>query len=119
MQIAINPKDNNTFASASLDTTVKVNLLLPKFVKINQIELTNIGLNGHLISVTQIHIYLLTPIHTASFNFTFSSTIVSQKMKLTIPSFKTIYIYLLSTLLSKIKFNVKVNINVPIYIPIG
>jgi coatomer subunit beta' len=25
MQIAINPKDNNTFASASLDRTVKVN----------------------------------------------------------------------------------------------
>jgi WD40 repeat protein len=26
MQIAINPKDNNTFASASLDRTVKVNM---------------------------------------------------------------------------------------------
>jgi coatomer subunit beta' len=26
MQIAINPKDNNTFASASLDRTVKVNI---------------------------------------------------------------------------------------------
>jgi len=27
MQIVINPKDNNTFASASLDRTVKVNKL--------------------------------------------------------------------------------------------
>lgn len=26
MQIVINPKDNNTFASASLDRTVKVNI---------------------------------------------------------------------------------------------
>lgn len=28
MQIVINPKDNNTFASASLDTTVKVVMVL-------------------------------------------------------------------------------------------
>jgi coatomer subunit beta' len=27
MQIAINPKDNNTFASASLDRTVKVRII--------------------------------------------------------------------------------------------
>lgn len=27
MQIVINPKDNNTFASASLDTTVKVRII--------------------------------------------------------------------------------------------
>lgn len=28
MQIVINPKDNNTFASASLDRTLKVNLIV-------------------------------------------------------------------------------------------
>lgn len=32
MQIVINPKDNNTFASASLDTTVKVNCFLPSLI---------------------------------------------------------------------------------------
>lgn len=32
MQIVINPKDNNTFASASLDTTVKVEIFVVSYL---------------------------------------------------------------------------------------
>ena len=42
MQICINPKDNNQFASASLDRTIKVSITTSMSTKVLQ------GLYGHM-----------------------------------------------------------------------